>query len=83
MKLMGANFIFLYPSVVVLYKANLADEYPSIVLRLASQGVRLTHHLAAAAMCTPSRAAMLTSRYPGRFGIQADSKLYQQTLTIG
>ncbi|XP_045134407.1 arylsulfatase F-like isoform X2 [Portunus trituberculatus] len=36
--------------------------------RLASDGVRLTHHLAAAAMCTPSRAALLTARYPVRYG---------------
>ncbi|XP_063872262.1 arylsulfatase H-like isoform X2 [Scylla paramamosain] len=40
--------------------------------RLASEGVRLTHHLAAAAMCTPSRAALLTARYPARYGLVAD-----------
>ncbi|XP_042889021.1 arylsulfatase H-like [Penaeus japonicus] len=37
--------------------------------KLASQGMKLTHHLAAAAMCTPSRAALLTSRYPSRYGL--------------
>ena len=36
--------------------------------KLASQGVRLTHNLAAYAMCTPSRAAFLTGRYPIRSG---------------
>ncbi|MPC69930.1 Arylsulfatase H [Portunus trituberculatus] len=36
---------------------------------LAKGGVQLTHHLSAASMCTPSRAAFLTGRYPARFGL--------------
>ncbi len=36
--------------------------------RIAAEGVRLTHHLTAAAVCTPSRAAFLTGRYPIRMG---------------
>lgn len=36
--------------------------------QLATDGVRLTQHLAAASMCTPSRAAFLTGRYPVRSG---------------
>ena len=37
--------------------------------RLASEGVRLTNFYAAWCACTPSRAALLTGRYPQRNGI--------------
>ncbi|XP_054441003.1 arylsulfatase L [Pteronotus mesoamericanus] len=37
--------------------------------RLARDGVRLTQHLSAASVCTPSRAAFLTGRYPLRSGM--------------
>ncbi|XP_060922737.1 steryl-sulfatase [Limanda limanda] len=37
--------------------------------QLAQEGVKLTHHIAAANLCTPSRAAFLTGRYPIRSGI--------------
>ena len=38
--------------------------------RLAAEGARLTHHVAAATVCTPSRSALLTGRYPVRSGMQ-------------
>ncbi|MGH0174700.1 UNVERIFIED_CONTAM: hypothetical protein FKN15_068986 [Acipenser sinensis] len=36
--------------------------------RLAQEGVKLTQHIAAAPLCTPSRAAFMTGRYPIRSG---------------
>ncbi|XP_060082819.1 steryl-sulfatase-like [Ylistrum balloti] len=37
--------------------------------RLAREGAKMTHHLAAASMCSPSRTAFLTGRYPIRSGM--------------
>ncbi|XP_029854687.1 arylsulfatase D-like isoform X3 [Aquila chrysaetos chrysaetos] len=41
---------------------------------LAKDGVRLTQHIAAAAVCTPSRAAFLTGRYPIRSGMASGTQ---------
>ncbi|XP_065772704.1 arylsulfatase H isoform X3 [Muntiacus reevesi] len=51
--------------------------------RLASEGVRLTQHLAAASMCTPSRAAFLTGRYPVRSGMASSSNLNRDVVWLG
>lgn len=39
--------------------------------RLANEGVKLTQHIAAAPLCSPSRAAFMTGRYPLRSGMDA------------
>ncbi|XP_054441013.1 arylsulfatase D-like [Pteronotus mesoamericanus] len=41
--------------------------------RLAEEGVKLTQHLAAAPLCTPSRAAFLTGRHSFRSGMDASN----------
>jgi arylsulfatase A len=43
-------------------------ETPNID-RLASQGVRFTNGYAACAVCSPTRAAVMTGRYPARLGV--------------
>ncbi|MGH0149206.1 UNVERIFIED_CONTAM: hypothetical protein FKN15_014460 [Acipenser sinensis] len=47
--------------------------------RLAQEGVKLTQHIAAGPVCTPSRAAFMTGRYPIRsgkwhLGVNCDSR---------
>ncbi len=50
------------------YKAN-RYKTPNID-KLAEQGVRFTAAYAAAPVCAPSRAGLLTGRYPQRFGFE-------------
>ena len=43
--------------------------------RLAANGAKLSHNLAPESICTPSRAAFLTGRYPIRTGLVPNSQL--------
>ncbi|XP_066562060.1 arylsulfatase H isoform X2 [Amia ocellicauda] len=43
--------------------------------RLAQEGVQLTQHIAAAPLCTPSRAAFLTGRYAIRSGLSSTGRV--------
>lgn len=47
---------------------------------LAAEGIILDHHLAPASVCTPSRAAFLTSRLPIRYGVAADHTRIRVTI---
>uniref|UniRef100_A0A8D2GLI6 Steryl-sulfatase n=1 Tax=Urocitellus parryii TaxID=9999 RepID=A0A8D2GLI6_UROPR len=53
--------------------------------RLAEDGVVLTQHIAAASVCTPSRAAFLTGRYPIRSGMVSSNafRVLQWTAAAG
>uniref|UniRef100_A0A674HB63 Steroid sulfatase n=1 Tax=Taeniopygia guttata TaxID=59729 RepID=A0A674HB63_TAEGU len=57
-----------------LRKDNNLVETPNID-RLVEEGVTLTQHIAASPLCTPSRAAFLTGRYPIRSGMAAFSRV--------
>ncbi|XP_058886007.1 arylsulfatase D isoform X1 [Acipenser ruthenus] len=43
--------------------------------RLAQEGVKLTQHIAAGPLCTPSRAAFMTGRYPIRSGMGSTGRV--------
>ena len=47
-----------------------SDYYrPPHIDRLAEEGMRFTNGYAACAVCSPTRAAVMTGRYPGRVGV--------------
>jgi arylsulfatase A-like enzyme len=79
MTIIGCSMPYRPPNVIIVHVDDLgwADlgaygsqyyETPNID-RLAAQGKRFTNAYAAAAICSPSRAAMMTGRYPARTGI--------------
>ena len=52
----------------LIYLGNSTVHLPHLE-QLCGESARLTHHLAAAVLCTPSRAAFLTGRYARRWAI--------------
>jgi arylsulfatase A len=74
--------VFAAPNVVIIYADDLGYGdlgcygHPTIrtphLDRMAAEGVRFTQFYSAAEVCTPSRAALLTGRYPIRNGMCHD-----------
>jgi arylsulfatase A-like enzyme len=72
------------PNIVVLYADDLGYGdlgcygHPTIrtphLDRMAAEGMRFTSFYSAAEVCTPSRAALLTGRYPIRSGMASSSR---------
>ncbi|MEM9587376.1 MAG: sulfatase [Planctomycetota bacterium] len=50
---------------------------------MARQGTRMTQFYVAASVCTPSRAALLTGRYPVRTGLCGESRVFFPNATGG
>src|SRR5689334_20552096 len=66
------------PNIVLIYADDLGfgdlSCYGSPIItpnidRLGTEGMRLTHFYSASPVCSPSRAALMTGRYPVRVGI--------------
>jgi arylsulfatase A-like enzyme len=73
------------PNVVVFYSDDMGNgdlacygakdvKTPNIDA-LAASGIRFTNYYAAAPICSPSRAAMLTGRYPARAGLSSKKNI--------
>ena len=91
MLMLGANFMFISPvsaappNVVIIYADDLGYGdlgcYGSPVIRtpnldkMASEGVRFTDFYSGAEVCTPSRTALLTGRYPLRSGMAGPQRV--------
>jgi len=51
--------------------------------KMATEGMRLTQCYAGAAVCTPSRAALLTGRFPVRTGVYGKGDVFRQNSATG
>ncbi len=51
--------------------------------RLAAEGVRFTHAYSAGALCTPTRCALATGRYPARLPIGLEEPLLEANTSVG
>jgi arylsulfatase A-like enzyme len=81
------------PNIVVLFADDLGYGdlacygHPTIrtpeLDRMAAEGMRFTQFYAAASVCTPSRAALLTGRLPIRSGLCADKVRVFTPLSLG
>jgi arylsulfatase A-like enzyme len=59
------------------------DYDTPVVDRLAAQGMRFTSAYAAAAVCTPTRCAFITGRYPQRFEVGLQEPLTAASPPVG
>src|SRR4026207_1715041 len=81
------------PNIVIIYADDLGYGdlgcygHPSIrtpnLDRMAAEGVRFTDFYSTAEVCTPSRAALLTGRYPLRSGMCHEQFRVLRTRSIG
>jgi len=51
--------------------------------RLATQGIRFTNAYSAGAVCTPTRCALATGRYPARLPIGLEEPLLEANVSVG